>query len=564
MNTNEISFDHKGIGSVLAQNRLVVPLNQREYSWEEDHVKDLFQDFSNALAIKQGAYFLGTLVFTRGANDFPEVSDGQQRLATTTVLLAAVRDHFQAKGDGKRAQHIADKYLATTDLKTTENVPRLRLNVDDHEFFRKAIVSDLGNPDRNVKPTKQSHRRLARAAEIATEYIADLLKPHKETTHVDRLVELVEFIESGAQVIALRVPDHINAFVMFETLNDRGLKASQADLLKNHLLSLCGDRIAEGQQKWATMIGTVESLEQEDITVTYLHHILINKYGPIREREVFDKIKSTINSQLAAISFLDELAEGAVPYAALFNPDHKQWNEYDALTRKNITTINRDLRVSQIRPLMFAVARKFSVSEAELAFRCFVFWSVRFLIVGGRGGLLDRNYSVAANQVATGAVTSAAALQQALVDILPTDAVFATAFAEARVSHNYFARYLLRALELKHQNAKEPEFVPSDDGNSINLEHVLPENPGPNWPGLDVDTAQACFRKIGNLVLLQASKNTLIGNSAFEKKRPILRTSGFGLTASVADKADSWGPKEIAERQKELAQLAVKTWPLSA
>lgn len=137
MKTNEISFEHKGIASVLAQNRLVVPLNQREYSWEEDHVRELFQDFSHALATKQGAYFLGTLVFTKGANDYPEVSDGQQRLATTTILLAAVRDYFQAQKDHKRAQHIADKYLATTDLKTTETVPRLRLNVDDHEFFRK-------------------------------------------------------------------------------------------------------------------------------------------------------------------------------------------------------------------------------------------------------------------------------------------------------------------------------------------------------------------------------------------------------------------------------------------
>jgi Protein of unknown function DUF262/Protein of unknown function (DUF1524) len=562
MKTNEISFEHKGIGSVLAQNRLVVPLNQREYSWEEDHVKELFQDFSSALAVKQGAYFLGTLVFTKGANDHPEVSDGQQRLATTSILLAAVRDFFQAQKDDKRAQHVADKYLSTTDLKTTETVPRLRLNVDDHEFFRKAVVSDLSSPDRNAKPTKQSHRRLARAAAIAKEYIADFLKPHKDTTHAERLVELVEFIEDHAQVIALKVPDHINAFVMFETLNDRGLKASQADLLKNHLLSFCGDRIAEGQQKWATMIGTVESLEHEDITVTYLHHVLINKYGPIREREVFDKIKSTINSQLAAISFLDELAEGAVHYAALFNPDHKQWNEYDALTRKNITTINRDLRVSQIRPLMFAVARKFSVPEAQRAFRYFVFWSVRFLIVGGRGGLLDRNYSVAANQVATGAITSAAALQQKLSEILPSDAVFAAAFAEARVSHNYLARYLLRALEQKQQNSKEPEFVPSDDGNSINLEHVLPENSGPNWPGLDADTAEACFRKIGNLVLLQASKNTLIGNSAFDKKQPVLKASAFKLTACVANRL-SWGPKEISERQKELAQLAVKTWPLS-
>jgi hypothetical protein len=556
----EINFEHKGIGAILSQNRLVVPLNQREYSWEEDHVRELFQDFSSAQA-KLGGYFLGTIVLTKGSGDLPEVSDGQQRLATTSVLLAAIRDHFQVQKDRKRAEHIGNKYLYTTDLKTTETVPRLHLNVDDHEFFRKAIISDIDSADRKVMATKESHERLARAAALARTYIADLLKLHKEAAHADRLIELVEFIESGAQVIALRVPDHINAFVMFETLNDRGLKASQADLLKNHLLSLCGKRIAEGQQKWANMLGTVESLDENDITVTYLHHVLINRYGPIREREVFDKIKAAVNSEVGAMEFLDELAEGAVHYASLFNPDHKKWNDYGTLTRKNVTTINRDLRVSQIRPLMFAVARAFSVAEARIAFRSFVFWSVRFLIVGGRGGLLDRNYSVAANLVTTGDIKTAAQLFSQLSAAIPTDAVFAAAFADARVSQNYFARYLLRALEQQHAGRAEPEFVPSDDESSINLEHVLPENPGGNWPGVDADVGAAQFRRIGNMVLLQASKNVLIGNGGFDKKLPVLKESTFKLTANVA-KSAAWGPKEIADRQKELAALAVRAWPL--
>ena len=51
---NDINFELKGIGQILAQNRLVVPLNQREYAWEKDHVKELFQDFSNALAKGKG------------------------------------------------------------------------------------------------------------------------------------------------------------------------------------------------------------------------------------------------------------------------------------------------------------------------------------------------------------------------------------------------------------------------------------------------------------------------------------------------------------------------------
>lgn len=562
MNTSEISFEHKGIGSILAQNRLVVPLNQREYSWGDDHVNELFHDFSDALAKNKGGYFLGTIVLTKGGGDQPEVSDGQQRLATTSILLAAIRDHFHTQGDTTRAAHIAGKFLYTTDLDTTETVPKLRLNVDDHEFFRKAIVSELGSDDRKVLPCKQSHERIERAAAIAHTYISDLLKPHNKNLHADRLIELVKFIENSAQVIALKVPDHMNAFVMFETLNDRGLKASQADLLKNHLLSLCGDRISEGQQKWAAMVGVLEALDVDDITVTYLHHVLINKYGPIREREVFDKIKSSVNSQIGAIGFLDELAEGAVHYAALFNPDHRAWANYGTSTRKNVTTINRDLRVSQIRPLMFAVKRKFSVPEAKMAFRKFVFWSVRFLIVGGRGGLLDRNYSSAAHKVANGKITTAAELTHELSDILPSDAVFEAAFSEAKISHNYLARYILRALEQRKQNIAEPEFVPSDDEAAINLEHVLPENPGASWPGLDADTAAAYFRRIGNFCLLPAQKNAWIGNASFDMKKPVLKESKFQTTSEMANEA-SWGTKEITDRQKRLAKLAAETWPIS-
>ena len=48
--TEEIGFEHRGIGDVLAQNRLAVPLNQREYKWKDEHVTDLFTEFANAIA----------------------------------------------------------------------------------------------------------------------------------------------------------------------------------------------------------------------------------------------------------------------------------------------------------------------------------------------------------------------------------------------------------------------------------------------------------------------------------------------------------------------------------
>ncbi|MBM3498440.1 MAG: DUF262 domain-containing protein [Armatimonadetes bacterium] len=88
----KIIFEHEGIGGVPAHNTLHVPLNQREYSWEEEHVRELFDDLDHAMEAGQASYFLGTIVFTTGDGGITEVSDGQQRLATTTILLAAIRD----------------------------------------------------------------------------------------------------------------------------------------------------------------------------------------------------------------------------------------------------------------------------------------------------------------------------------------------------------------------------------------------------------------------------------------------------------------------------------------
>ena len=148
-----------------------------------------------------------------------------------------------------------------------------------------------------------------------------------------------------------------------------------------------------------------------------------------------------------------------------------------------------------------------------------------------------------------------------MADIIPNDPLFRSAFAEQRVSQAFLARYYLRALEQKVKGEAEPEFVPTDDENFINLEHVLPENPEGNWPGFDSSTAEAFYKRLGNLVLLQAKKNTLIGNGGFATKTKTISESAYMLTSEVAGKA-KWGPDEIAERQAKLADLAVLTWPM--
>jgi len=558
-----IGFEHVGIGTALSHNRLAVPPNQRDYSWEDRHVLALFQDLSKAIDASKSAYFLGTIVLT-GAKATKggdlEVADGQQRLATSTILLAAVRDYLHARKDDMLVNSIETDFLFTIVRETRQRSPRLTLNVNDHAFFEKRILSRPDSPDRKVEPKKESHQRIERAAVLAEEHVKNVVSPHADKNKVEVLNKWIRFIEEAAQVILLRVPDDMNAYVMFETLNDRGLRTSQADLLKNWLFSQADDRLPEAQQKWSATVGCIESLGMEDVLITYLRHLTISLYGHTIEREVYEKIRDKTNGQGPALSFLEEMEIGANDYVAILTPNHTKWNQYHKNILKSIGALV-ELRPTPLRPLMLSVSRKFPPKEAEITFRMFVRWTVRFLISGGmRSGATEEAYAEAARKITAGDITKASELLQAMKDQLPTDREFEAAFSTARVSQNYLARYYLRALELRCKGQPDPEWIPNDDV-VINLEHILPENPDQNWPAIDAESAGAYYKRIGNLVLLQATKNSLIGNSGFNQKRAVLQASAYELTKEAGRKKN-WGISEINERQQRLARLAVDTWPL--
>jgi uncharacterized protein with ParB-like and HNH nuclease domain len=118
-----IHINLDGIGHLLQDSKLQVPTYQRSYAWTDKNVTQLFKDLGTAIAEGEREYFLGSIVLIGETAVRPSVVDGQQRLATITILLAAIRDYFQAKGDAGRANKIESDYLLETDLRTQEQTP---------------------------------------------------------------------------------------------------------------------------------------------------------------------------------------------------------------------------------------------------------------------------------------------------------------------------------------------------------------------------------------------------------------------------------------------------------
>lgn len=556
----KIGFHELGIAGVLKAYRLQVPLNQREYRWEKKQVTRLFQDLSRAIDNEEAEYFLGTVVTIPMELDSLEVVDGQQRLATVAILLAEIRNYMRTIGEDLMARRIDNLFLTEIDAEKREETTKLALNIDDNEFFR-SMLTARQEKDRPT-PSVSSHYLIAAAFDEAKTHIKHILAGFDKKHHGDSLSKWARYLEHGARIILLEVPTGANAYKMFETLNDRGLKTSQADLVKNYLLEQAGaKRVIEAQQKWARMRNALETLEEEDITVTFLRQAMIVIGGHLRESQVYEAVQAKAKGPTTAVQFLSSLEDLSGTYVSIFNPEHENWNAYPDSIRSAIQTLNL-LNIRGLRPLMLAVAARFAPKDASEAFRMFITWGVRFIITSNTSrGSIDELLAEAANLVFTRKILNPAELFKQVADTIPIDEEFRRTFEIATVSKASFARYYLRSLEMAAKGEATPWFIPNDDRQAINLEHILPEQPGDSWPEFDGDTARGYVRRIGNLALLLAKNNSDLRSSNFKVKKAAYKDSPYELTRMIS-KYPTWTKNEIAERQKVLAGLALKAWPL--
>lgn len=551
----EIGWEHRGIGSVLNQNQLAVPANQREYAWETREVRTLFHDFARAINEGARSYFLGTIVTIARPTNILEVVDGQQRLATTAILLCAIRDYLQPT-EPDLAGSIDTEFLTVFNRSTRTRVPRLRLNIDDNDYFWARLRSEGPTPE----ATKPSHRLLADAFAEAARQTKIIVGQFDAKDHGNVLNRWVDFIGARASVILLRVPNAANAYRMFETLNDRGKRTSQSDLVKNYLFGYAGDRLPEVQQRWAFMRGALETMEDDDITITFLRHALTAIRGFVREAEVFEAVQSHAIGEQPVVTFSGQLESLANTFVATHNQEHERWNSYSTGTRRALEVLNL-FNMSFMRPLILAIAERFSEKEAGKALTFCVSLGVRLMLTGRiRTGTVEEGLAEAAHKVFDASVKDANELISHLKPLTPPDTQFRAAFETATVSNRKLARYFLRSLEMTAKGEGEPWHIPNDDRDVINLEHVLPDKPGENWPQFTEDEVKLYKKRLGNLVLLRASENSEMQSDSFSHKREVYANCPYVLTSQVAE-VSNWRPSEIIERQKVLAGFALKTWP---
>lgn len=557
-----------GLGRLLKEgSRFLVPHHQRDYSWTADEIDQLFVDIQEARDAGQDEYFLGLMVFMRDGEQQFVILDGQQRLATATIALAAVRGWLRARDKQRDADQVQNHFIAVRELGRDDFEPRLMLNENNHPYFDRFVIQEApdGDIQRELNALKRydPSRLLLESILTCRAKIADLAESitGDNDQKAEELFNWVRFVEQRVKIVRLTVATEADAYTVFETLNDRGLDLTVLDLVKNSMFGKAGGpvRLREVQGRWAQMVASLSSVRADDFLKTWW----TSRHGRVQKAQLFPRFKKEVSTAEAVRRTSTDMLKAAEQYAALEVADDPLWADLSDAAREHVRALKL-LGGKQVHPVLLAALERFSAHEMERLLRLLEVLLVRYqLIGGGRTGRLEIACAGLARRIWKVEVTTATQASADLKDIMPNDKEFQQAFANKQETVSKKIAFLLRRLERQARaNDRTREGSEElDPSISLTVEHILPKNPGTGWAAMlqrDPEVVDECANRLGNICLL-SSVNRKLGNRPYSEKRSAYAASDLLLTQSVAAE-EEWGREAIERRQGQLAKLARAVW----
>jgi hypothetical protein len=544
-----------------------VPPYQRDYSWKQEHWEDLWEDLATVEANREDHY-MGAIVLESGERKQFRVIDGQQRMATLSILILACVDYLyglasegvDAISNKERATLLESSYLGAKDPTSLRITPKLKLNANDDDFFQ-LNLAQRKPPQGGVRGLRDSERLLWACFQFFKGKVQEKFSTKKNGEQVAAFVS--EIVTERLVFISVRVQDQLSAYTVFETLNARGLELTETDLLKNYLLSLA-DRLSKSQmdpvlRQWARITARVGIASFPE----FLRHHLNSQREYVRQKQLFKTIKRDVTTLDHVFALLDRLENDAAWFEGLNDHASQFWLDYQG-AKEHVRVLNL-FNVSQYTPLVFAAKDAFTAPQdvVEILRYCALL-SVRFNGVSRRSThILEEIYNRAALEVRRGTARTLLAVRQALRPIYIPDDEFEADFAALRLRNRSTSgkrlRYILAKIEKQLSGADI-----TDEGMTATVEHILPENPGESgWEHFTADAHERSCERVGNYSLLERGLNgQQAGNAAFAQKQTMYAQSQYRTSKDLAQFTD-WTEETISKRQADMAKVAKAIWALT-
>lgn len=586
-----------------------IPRYQREYTWNQRDWANLYDDITQ----NDAGYFLGSFIVVNGTVNSKmdtihyEVIDGQQRLTTLSLLLAALYTRIMEHKDSIDDDMMLDDIRPLRNrliLKSDKSMTRVIPQVQNHnlEDYRWILKEHIGLDAVIQKPKFLGLRKMSKAFNYFYDRLGEDVEGRDGIECVRCLLDICRLVCS-AVVVQITVDSHADAYTLFASLNNRGVPLSAVDLIKNMLLGKVAG-VDDGQlnyyfERWQEVLhnlGDDYKTQERFFRQNYdAFRREVNKpfigesgsqlpLGSVATRSNLLKIyEKRMESADGALKVLDELTENSALYSRIIGLDQES---PDSELSHQLLELSRAQGVASYLMLLFLFKKQNQLELKDETLALLVKLLVCFFV---RRNLTDTPptrdlerlfISICESLESEGLKGIAAAeyIKKRLVDVSASDASFKERLEGPIYDVNPdMTRYILTVIASPSVTKEmKPLWERYASGNYVwTIEHIFPQ--GKNIPDewvkmvADGDMSKAIevqekqVHTFGNLTI--TGYNSKLSNMPFVTKRD--RKDAYGANVGYRNglnlndelvNTDTWTSEQIQERTDKLVRLTLKAF----
>lgn len=586
-----------------------IPRYQREYTWNQRDWANLYDDITQ----NDAGYFLGSFIVVNGTVNSKmdtihyEVIDGQQRLTTLSLFLAALYARIMEHKDSIDDDMMLDDIRPLRNrliLKSDKSMTRVIPQVQNHnlEDYRWILKEHIGLDAVMQKPKFLGLRKMSKAYNYFYDRLGEDVGSRNGIECVRCLLDICRLVCS-AVVVQITVDSHADAYTLFASLNNRGVPLSAVDLIKNMLLGKVAG-VDDGQldyyfERWQEVLhnlGDDYKTQERFFRQNYdAFRREVNKpfigesgsqlpLGSVATRSNLLKIyEKRMEADDGALKVLDELTENSALYSKIIGLDQES---PDSELSHQLLELSRAQGVASYLMLLFLFKKQNQLELKDETLALLVKLLVCFFV---RRNLTDTPptrdlerlfISICESVESEGLKGIAAAeyIKKRLVDVSASDASFRECLEGSIYDVNPdMTRYILTVIASPSVTKEmKPLWERYASGNYVwTIEHIFPQ--GKNIPDewvkmvADGDMSKATevqekqVHTLGNLTI--TGYNSKLSNMPFVTKRDrkdvyganVGYRNGLNLNDELIN-TDTWTSEQIQERTDRLVGLTLKAF----
>ncbi len=541
---------------------------QRTYAWTRDEIGELFDDLKDCVEAKN-YHFFGTLIFQSEDGIESRIVDGQQRLTTTFILMAALRDAINALGEGfdtlprndKRALPIPviNKAYEFLYYDNDPHQPRFESNRFLREILKRSVFEEASRQqaikDRESTLTLAFRKGVKEVRRLLSE---DLGKYESSESKLERINDLIDAIRQRFLVLRVMTTSLSESLEIFLTLNNRGLPLGPSDLVRGEIIAALSYGESEPAQaklhqrvfeEWSDIADFVKEPE------VFLRHFLVaTSDSKVQKKKVYDTVSRRLKDptpegkKLKAIAFWDELQKAAEVYDQIISPAENAPGAYQLVMLHGLMKSHRILLMTVLK------AEPSSTQFQEIAQNLYAL-CFRWVVSGGNAQKLEDYFQKWGNSLKESGDFKK--LIEAMQD--ESDSISETvieSYFKDDADEGYIGRAVLHALN--RQLSIKTNVAPLDS--KIHLEHIAPQTETKGWKTALFSGNEDLYphysdvvSSIGNLTLLDFKINMSIKQADFSTKNQKYKDSSLRVTRDLLNLA-SWSETEVDLRTDYVIQ----------